>query len=273
MGHQRDDPLVLGLMGKYLFIDPSAGSKDLIAPLKAMRLPVRRKRVKFGDLHWTGERAGKTVSIGMEFKTLSDLLACIQDKRLVSHQIPGLVKSYDIRWLVIEGSIRPRRDGTLEELHSFRSRRGKEIGIWQRVYASITYRQAVKYVLTLAHKANFHVKWTSCRAESLAFIACEFSWWQTPWDKHHAHLALPAWEDNHPRVDAVLFRRPSVLRRVASCLPGIGWTRSSAVARRFKSMEAMVRATRKDWQSVEGLGKVTADKVWRAIRGEKVYSG
>jgi ERCC4-type nuclease len=54
---------------------------------------------------------------------------------------------------------------------------------------------------------------------------------------------------------------------MASQLPGID-RRAEKVAEHFGSVRAMVEAGEKEWQAIEGIGKVTARAVVRAIREE-----
>jgi ERCC4-type nuclease len=250
-----------------LMIDPRAGSKELYKPLKALRLPVRLKQMRFGDIAWTGLGPDGPLSLGIEYKKYDELLACIIDKRLVSHQIPGLVSSYDRRYLLIEGIARPYRDSSIERFVPFKDRRGDDYGRWHPAFSAITWAMVEKYCATLQEVAEVRVRFTSCRAETIGYIAAHYAWWQKPWEKHHAHLALPSREDSHPRRLEVLFRRPSVLRRIASCLPGVGWHKSELVSKRFKTVSAMVDAGREDWLDIEGIGSKTATAIHRALRG------
>jgi ERCC4-type nuclease len=250
-----------------LWIDPRAGSKELYKPLKALRLPVRMKRMDYGDISFYGNGPDGRLLWGCEYKKYDELLACIIDKRLVSHQIPGLVASYDRRYLLVEGIARPYRDSSIERFVPFRDRRGDDYGKWHPAFSAITWAMVEKYCATLQEVAEVRVRFTSCRAETIGYIAAHYAWWQKPWEKHHAHLSLPAREDSHPRRVEVLFRRPSVLRRIASCLPGVGWHKSQDTARRFGTVMGMVRASREEWMSIPGIGPKTAKAIHRALRG------
>lgn len=251
-----------------ILVDPRAGSGPLLRPLRAMSLPAKHRRLKYGDLAFHGNGSEGRILIGIEYKKLSDYLTCIVDKRLASHQIPGMVRKYhrEGRWLIVEGVVRPRKDSMLEEFSLFRSRRGSELGAFNMVRAGITYSQMRRYEITIRKRAGFEVVFTSGLADTLGTLAAIYHWYQKPWSAHHAHLALPALQDNHPRRIEVLFRRPSVLRRIASCLPGVGWVRSEAVASAFRSVCRMADATLDDWKAIPGIGPKTAAAVHRAMR-------
>lgn len=250
-----------------LYLDPRAGSGPLIRPLKALSLPVKTKTLPFGDIEFHGNGPTSRVRVGIEYKKLSDLLACIVDKRLVSHQLPGMLRRYSYSYLLVEGVVRPARDSSLECLlvrHSDRT--GRDVAFFNTVYSALTYSQMQKYLFTLENLAGVRVRFTSTQADTLGYLASLYHWWQKPWGKHHAHLSLPSREDSHPARIEAMFRRPSVLRRIASCLPGVGWTRSRAIARRFHSVSAMVDASPTDWLGVEGIGPRTATAIHKALR-------
>lgn len=255
-------------------LDPRGGSKgrkhiikEFYAPLKALCLPVKIKQMRYGDISFFGNGPSGRVRVGVEFKTLSDLLTCIVDKRLASHQLPGLVKTYPYRYLLVEGSITPRSDSSLLGLQFlYTDKRGRETFGFSPVYSSVAYPQLQKYLFTLENLANVRVRFTSTRADSIGYIAALYNWWQKDWAKHHSHLALPSQIDDHPRQIAILFRRPSILRRVASALPGIGWTRSKAVASAFQSVSGMVSASKEEWLAIPGIGVKTAEAIHKALR-------
>lgn len=257
-------------------LDPRGGSKgrkhivkEFYAPLKAMCLPVKLKQMRYGDISFFGNGPKGRTKIGVEFKTLSDLLSCIVDKRLSSHQLPGLVKSYPYRYLLIEGVVTPRGDSSLLGLRFlYQDKRGNDTYGFGSVYSAVAYPQLQKYLLTLENLANVRVRFTSTRSDTIGYIASLYNWWQKPWSKHHSHLALPSHIDDHPREISRLFRRPSVLRRVASALPGIGWTRSAAVARAFPSVARMVKARKEQWLAIPGIGVKTAEAICKALEGK-----
>ena len=59
-------------------------------------IPVNSIRLEFGDATWTGSGpGGKTIQIGFEHKRLTDLIACIKDRRLAGSQLVGMYRMYD----------------------------------------------------------------------------------------------------------------------------------------------------------------------------------
>jgi len=62
-------------------------------------------------------------------------------------------------------------------------------------------------------------------------------------------------------VSGLLLKPPSLVRRVAKELPGIGWERSLLVEETFDSVRTMVNAPLEQWLEIEGIGKGIATKV------------
>ncbi len=89
-------------------------------------------------------------------------------------------------------------------------------------------------------------------------------WWTgKEYEEHRAHMAFYT-----PPLEANPFSEPSLVQRVAAILPGIGNTRSEAVAEHFGSVREMVSADAKVWADVKGVGKITAKKVVAAMEGK-----
>jgi len=82
-----------------------------------------------------------------------------------------------------------------------------------------------------------------------------------PWDRHQAHLAI------HTPEPYVHIEKASTVRRVAYSLQGCGWVLSGEIEKVFPTVEGMVAATQKQWESVDGIGKVLAKKIWRQLHG------
>jgi ERCC4-type nuclease len=57
--------------------------------------------------------------------------------------------------------------------------------------------------------------------------------------------------------------------KVAAQLPLVGWKKAGYVAKRFKSVQAMMEASEKEWREVEGIGKVLAKRIYEGLRGER----
>jgi ERCC4-type nuclease len=98
--------------------------------------------------------------------------------------------------------------------------------------------------------------------ESSRFILALYRWWQKEWTDHTSHLA----RNKTPKEITLV--RPSLVRRIASELPGIGWGKSQAVDEHFLSVEDMILASEKKWASIPGIGKKLSQNIVKCLKGD-----
>jgi ERCC4-type nuclease len=64
--------------------------------------------LEYGDFAWIGKGPeGLPLAIGVERKQIHDLVNSMASGRLQAHQLPGMINTYKISYLVIEGIWRP----------------------------------------------------------------------------------------------------------------------------------------------------------------------
>lgn len=240
-----------------IYVDGRVGSRDLAEPLRKRGLAVEVTQLEYGDASFIGNGAEGPIPIGIEIKTIGDLLGCIADKRFAGHQLPGLKDSFACVYLLIEGIWSEGKQGELLV-------NGRPVSWGKRGWQ---YAQVDGFVTSMQERARIHVWRTATRHETVAFVHGRYSWWTSKeYDEHDSHLAL------HTTQVPVL-RKPSTaegwrrLRRmqVAAQLPGIGAGRAEKVADRFASIREMVNAPIENWLAIEGIGKKTAEEVQRAV--------
>lgn len=242
-----------------IFLDNRTGSKDLYHPLRRAGLDVDLVVLPFGDLAFEGRGEGDTpVQIGIEYKHVGEAVMSIRDGRLAGHQLPGLVRAYDWRWLLIEGAWETALGGELIR----HERRGK-------VKLGMTASELRKHLLTYQHCAGVMMQTCETREHTLKFVADLYHWWtDRALDKHTSHL-----QQHRPPA---LFQL-NQFRRTVSTLPGIGRKTSKAVQAQFGTLKRAFCGTREEWASVavvddagktKRLGATAADKVLRAITEE-----
>ncbi len=245
-----------------ILVDPRVGSKDLEVPLRERGLPVQLQQMDYGDVAWVGQGATHPITVGVERKRLSDLLSCITDGRYTGHQLPGLVANYEINYLIVEGMYRCADNG---HFHVWQGKAkgwapvpwGKKWWMWNQVE---------HWLQTMEAKCGIVVKKTSGKTETLATIHSLYSWWQTPWENHTAHLAF-----DRPRFNGtgINFTTPSPARLIAKEIPMIGWERSAAVARRFPTGIEMASAPVHQWEEIDGIGPKIAQGAYDFFRRVK----
>lgn len=242
-------------------LDNRVGSADLESYFRKWHIPFQLCRLEYGDAAIKGNGPnGSTMEVGVEIKKIRDALNSICDGRFAGRQLPGLVTNYQRVWLVIEGQFScDYQSGILMY------RKGKKmepLGVGSRRFM---FRDVDHWLTTMESKAGVRVRRTLSRLETARYIADLHSWWTgKEWEEHRSHLAF-----DECTVDSEILFRPNLVRRMAAELPGVGWTRSKAVAARFGSVVEMVLANREEWEECEGIGKGIAEKVTKALMGDE----
>lgn len=141
-------------------------------------------------------------------------------------------------------------------------------GAWQKAAVpgsnpprGIPYQRVVNFLNTLRFCEGVNVVDTAGEAETVAYVKALYQWWQKPVDEHTSttenRLHTPIYFDGG---------RVPLVRQWAAALPGVGMKRGKAVSAVFPSAFAMATGSLEDWQVVEGIGPVTAERAYRAIR-------
>jgi len=238
-------------------IDSREGSAFLINHLPHGMVSVGR--LEYGDVSFVGNGPNdEPILVGIERKALGDLINSITSGRFAGHQLPGLVSSYHVVYLIVEGLWRPGTTGLLE----VRKGQGWEPldrgrrWMWADVEAWLT---------TVEQKAGVRIRKTVGMGETAAMILALYRWWTSKeYDEHRAHLTL------HKPPDSAALRKASLVRVMAAELPGIGWEKSERVAKRFRNVVEMVNAEEHEWREVEGVGNTIAHKIVMAVWGDGV---
>lgn len=239
-----------------ILVDDRVGSVDLAGHLRHWGVRCEVTRLEFGDACFMGNGPRGLMPVGIEIKTVRDALSCMVDGRFSGHQLPGLVRTYEKVWLVLEGYIYPRHSDGILQIGKPGKREPVDVGARRFMY-----RDLDNWLTSMEVCAGVKVRRTMDRAETARALVDLAGWFSKPWDQHHAHLAF---DDSGP--DVALLVKPGLVRRVAAQLKGIGWGKSQAVAQRFRTVEEMVAATPAIWQSIPGIGNKLAWECYNALR-------
>jgi len=122
--------------------------------------------------------------------------------------------------------------------------------------------------MTMQVKGGLRVHRVPTWEEGCLWIKNLWNWHSR--DDHKSHKVIYG---KAVHADSALLTKPSLVRRVAKELPGVGLVRSAEVAKKFSSVEQMINAGVKEWSSVPTLGKGTAAKIFQAIHGGSGANG
>lgn len=245
-----------------ILVDDRDGSRGLLR-YKALHGRAVLGRLEFGDVLLSGHGpGGSSITVGVEVKSVRDLLSSISTGRLGGHQIPGMLKAYDYSWLLVHGQTRPSPENILEYRHEGKPWRKYAIG--QR---PVPWSYLEGFLLTASMVGGVQVKMVASMEEAAAWLAVFSHWLEKPWDRHRGLSVF-----DQSRAQAALPESDPVemqMARTAASIPMLGWDRAWSAARHFSSITEMFDATEKDWTEIRGIGPVIAKSVVETVRRRK----
>ena len=255
-----------------ILVDPRVGSKHLVKPLRRLGLKVRRKRLAFGDVAFSGNGPSGTVLAGFELKNLDDLISSMLTKRLPTHQLPGLLKTYPrgFCWLIVQGEFRESADGMIEKEVWFHGSRR-----WFRHRTHLTYRALKGALFSHSICLPIRVEHTRDTDETAKFIARAYYALQKDWDDHKAHKSIV---EEFPEIDIKdpwFDHERYFAEKVAALVPNVGLKKAPLVAKYFGNVVAMANASSRLWRRIrwrskqgrkQSIGPKTAKGAWAIFR-------
>jgi ERCC4-type nuclease len=241
------------------YVDKRVGSIDLVPYIQALGCEVRTAQYEAGDVWFVGNGPdGDLLRIGIERKNIRDFASSLASGRLMGEQKHKLLKRYDRVYLLVEGILRTRENGTLEEL-----RRGK----WMQVYAghkrnAPMLASALTGALASAGEfAGMRVLQSGTPQDTARVCVSLLRWWQKDYEDHSAHDPVVTTQISDPMG---FIRSNSMLVKTLAQVNGVGSKRAREIAEQYGTVEELVLASREDLQSV--CGPKTGETIWRAIR-------
>jgi len=253
-------------MSGKIFVTSAVNDQDLVKALGSMAVAIPLPHTD--ALFFGVNDAMETIRIGAERKRLSDMANSILGGRYL-YQAQAAHEAYiDVLVLIVEGDMRPSPEDGLVEIPVWRpimtpnSLKPKMKQVWEPLKPSISYSRWCQYLHELAYLAGILVMRSSDVKETAAIIKALWLNFQTPPSGHNSLKQI------YKQPTGIQLVKPSLIRRVAAELPGIGWERSAEVAQKFRSVKEMVDADVKSWLEIGGIGKKTAEKAVSSLRGE-----
>lgn len=236
-------------------IDPRRGSGDFRRLIQRLGVTTTHKTLPFADFSFYGNGPAGTVRVGVERKTLSEMITAIEDSRLVGHQLPGLLGSvhgrrrFDYVYLVVEGSYYPdARSGLLMQ-----GRREVGHGATRHLYESLE-----KFLMTLELHGQIRVRRTNGMIATAYFVTALYRWFQKDW---YAHKSAYKVEEDRP--ERAILEQRTLDRKTYAQWPGVGWVRSARVEQHFACVRDAASAEVREWRKVS----------WRSRRGKRQSIG
>lgn len=240
-----------------IYVDRRVGSKEVLPILLRLQQKAELGDLPFGDFAFDGNGPHGSMCIGVERKTLHDMLHCIDDGRFAGFQLPGMRQLYNKSYLILEGAWRNDEQGYLME-----GFKGGSWGYCKYRSSSVRYEKLFRYLLSvqLGGVTVIHSRDIEQTAFNLIEIYCYF---QKAWKDHRSLQTLQ--EISLPTIGD----KPSVTREWAARLEGIGQVHSLAAEKLFRTPIALAKSSEIDWMRIPGIGIKTAKSVIRQIWGLK----
>ena len=241
---------------RVILVDRRQGSTELAPIIKRIGVPVDVVELPYGDFAFDGQGPKGPISIGVERKTLHDLLNCIDDARYVM-QKTGMAQLYDKSFLIVEGMWKPHDpEGWLME--GFQG--GTSWGICRYRSQRTLYSKLRRYLFSVA-LSGVIVLYSRDIFQTAYDLTELYNYFSKKWTGHTSmvevqKLAIPT-----------LTGKPSLVLRWANNITDVGVKIAQDAERLFKNGRQMANASESDWLKLPGVGVKTAQQIVAEIGG------
>ena len=189
--------------------------------------------------------------------TQRDFVNKVWSGRFYDAQLPKLITAYNIIYILLEGVY--RYDNGYVRLNSGKRLLGGQC-------KEVTYQQFQSMIWTLSFTVPAaRILWTDDQRDTVCTLLALEHWWRQDSNSHTSHLKIYA---PPPTLNGRQVHVTKLVHQVARQLPGVGDGKCFKVAEHFKSTKRMINATAADWRQLEGVGRVTADRIVKQIEEE-----
>jgi len=178
-------------------------------------------RLEYGDFAFDGNGPNGSVIIGVERKSINDLINSIKDKRLSGRQVPGIMMTYDVGVLLVEGEWESSRAGMV--MVKGANNRWRKTGM---VVGALK-----GYLFSLMWMCGMQVIYTKDHQDTVNHIKCMAAWWGKKWESHSSHKAVTGLT---MKDDTSIFDiKFNIVARMSYQIQGLGMKRAKAAGEVF----------------------------------------
>lgn len=260
-----------------ILIDDRDGSSKLLdlpvlegyAQATRLDFEVDGRVVPCGDVMMSGHGPdNSTITIGVEVKSIDDLLTSISNGRLGGTQIPRMCKAlnrgrpaYDRLFLLYYGQYRP---GPGHALQVRRHGKWKTFRVGSR---AVPWSYLEGFLISAQMLTPFKVIHVYDEHEAGCWLRTMAHWLEKPWDKHKAMSVFDRSRELSAPPDADPVEEQ--IAKTAASLPAIDYIRGWNIARHYDSVEEFINTDKSTLMQVRGIGPVIAKAAVTAIRRRK----
>lgn len=252
-----------------ILVDDRTGSKEFLNPLRHLGAQASIDRLDAADFCFQGNGPDGPVVIGVERKTVSDLIDSMRGNRLSGHQVRLLSSCYDLQFLIVEGQFRPNAESHMLETRS------KDWGQWYTGYGKpIHYGEIASYLIGLDANGIFVTR-TASEFETSAWIVWLYKYYQKEWSEHKSLRSIYAPPPSRP-AGKMTWEEPTLVTKMVAQITGMD-QKAWAVGKKFRTPREMILADESEWlmagppkngrkQTI--IGKVLAGKIQEQLNGQ-----
>ncbi len=240
-----------------ILVAHETGSKELLPIIQRIGEEAQIANLPYSDFCFDGNGPKGYITIGIERKTLHDMLHSIDDSRFAGFQAHGMRSLFGLRILIVEGHFKPHdNDGYLME--GFKG--GTVFGLCRYRSRVNPYSKLSNYLLSVS-LSGIHVIRTRDMYQTAYEICMAYRYFQKPWSAHNSMQEIQS------LALAEVAGKPSLCRRWASQIDGIGVKLSTDIERYFHTPRRLALADESDWASIKGLSLTTAKRIVKEVWG------
>lgn len=237
-----------------IYVDDRIGSKELfpLFPKGSAELT----HLEYADFMFTGHYDAGDIVIGIERKRIGDFVNSMCSGRLSGHQLIGLLNSYHLVYLIIEGRFRANPKTGVLEVGTWGG--WKEYGVGRRRFMA---RDIWAFENTLRIACGLHCDHCATKSDTVHYIRALKYWWTKEYDEHKGHL--------QPNTGTMVnLSKQSLVRKVAYQIDGVGWGgKSKVIDQHFNSVTELANTTLEELMEIEGIGKKLAGSIVKQLHG------
>jgi len=244
----------MSLNSFYVTNEPN--DKDLAKQL-TLATPIE---MQCGDVAFTGKWTdNEEMWVWCERKKLGDLVACALDTGRLLRQIQEAHQAgFKFFFLIVEAMF--RKDPATGLLQQLRGKNWANYTLGSNT-KTIPYSRISGYLNQLRYYLNIQVYITRSVRETADTVMEVYSMFQTSPEDHSSLKQFAT----TPEPVASFLQKPSLIRRMAKELPGIGWDRSKDIEEELGSARELCRVLADgDWVrllGIEGIGRGIVTKI------------
>lgn len=238
-------------------VDARTGSGHLVPILNNLGAEAEAVHLDFGDVSFPMNGPAGLLTVGVEVKTIPDLISSMISRRLTTRQLPGMRQNYDVVMLAILGRVKRDLTGGIVE--------GK-YGKWFPLQTSLSWDQLEGMKASLRYAYGVIVVEFETAKDFCCWLKVQEKWASRKWEDHQSHLP------SHQIFNAEVGERSGLLPALpleptntylAACaIPGIGMALAKKLAQDFHEPRALANASMKELLGIKGLGKQKAGRVY-----------